>query len=203
MQRYLELFSYRTNVGDHLSDNEIEAVRLFLVECCPDFSSFTKTSEGLLNYIRQSQVVEINQEDLEETKHGHCLYTKGAPSGEVTIMLAGTVDVISGKESFKTVMGPWSILGSNMLSSNRNKTYITDFTAHVKSKYCRILKLSRSRYYMLLEEEREDDRNITLSQLKDAEEDSDTDAETRLHDVKMNLDHHHMMDDTTTDEEEE
>ena len=165
MQRYLELFSYRSNVGAQLSLNEVEAVRLFLVECCPDFSSFTKHSKSLLKYIQKSEVLEFTQEDLQEHETGVCLFTKGAPSDTVIIMLAGSVEVISGKESFKTILGPWSILGANMLSSIRSKTYITDFTAHAISNYCRILKLSRSKYYMLLDKEKEDDRNLTLQQL--------------------------------------
>ena len=168
MQRYLELFSYRSNVGAALSQNEREAVRLFLVECCPDFSSFSRNSAGLLKYIEASVVVELTEDQIEEYGDlGYCLYTKGAPSDEIIIMLAGTVQVTSGKESFKTVLGPWSILGANMLSSIRSKSYITDFTAYVKSDYCRILKLSRSKYYMLLDKEKEMDRNLTISQLEE------------------------------------
>lgn len=166
MQRYLELFSYRSNVGANLSVNEAEAVRLFLVECCPDFSSFKKSSEGLLKYIEESEVHELNQEDNNQA--GYCLYTKGAPSDEVTIILAGSVEITSGKESFKTTMGPWSILGANMFSSIRSKTYITDFTAHVSSSYCRYVLLSRSKYYMLLNKEKEGDRKLTLAQLNGA-----------------------------------
>ena len=168
IQRYLELFSYRSNVGSQLTENEMDAVKLFLIECCPDFASFRKSSRDLSKYIEESKVVELTEEQLQEHGDlGYCLYTKGAPSDEVVIMLAGTVEVTSGKESFKTVLGPWSILGANMFSSIRSKAYITDFTAHVKSDYCRILKLSRSKYYMLLDKEKEGDRNLTLSQLSE------------------------------------
>ena len=187
MQRYLELFSYRSNVGGRLSENEVEAVRLFLVECCPDFSSFTKNSDGLLKYIEDSDVVELTQENLQDHEKGYCLYTKGAPADEVIIMLAGNVHVISGKESFKTVLGPWSILGANMFSSVRSKTYITDFTAYVKSAYCRILRLSRSKYYHLLDKEKEGERQLTASQLEDRE-DRDGHDEDELREVKVKLD---------------
>ena len=189
MQRYLELFSYRSNAGSNLSDNEIDAIRLFLVECCPDFSAFRKTSSALLKYIESSQVIELKEEELREHGDlGYCLYTKGAPSDEVTIMLAGMVEVTSGKESFKTVLGPWSILGSNMLSSIRSKTYITDFTAYVKSDYCRILRLDRSRYHMLLDKEQEGDKNLTRSQLEERASMDGNPPELRELEVKTDSD---------------
>ncbi|QDZ19691.1 DUF21 domain-containing protein [Chloropicon primus] len=189
MQRYLELFSYRSNVGVQLSENERDAVRLFLVECCPDFATFSKSSRALLKYIEDSQVVEMTEEQLQgHGDLGYCLFTKGAPSDEVMIMLAGTVEVTSGKESFKTSLGPWSILGSNMLSSIRSKTYITDFTAYVKSDYCRILKLNRTKYYMLLDKEKESDRNLTLSQLQERGiPEGEAPDESDMEDVQVDL----------------
>ena len=112
----------------------------------PGLQRFRKTSSALLKYIESCRS-SSSRRSTRGRRPG--LPIKGVPSDEVTIC-CGTVEVTSGKESFKTVLGPWSILGSNMLSSIRSKTYITDFTAYVKSDYCRILRLNRSRYYMLL-----------------------------------------------------
>ena len=166
MQRYLELFSYRSNMGDSLGENEVQAICVFLTECSPDFNSFDRASPNLIDFVgKHSVVVELTKEFLDQHENGLCLYTKGAPSEHVMLILAGTVHVISGKEGFTTTLGPWSLLGANMLSATRSRSYITDFTAVTKSDYCRFLKMSRSKYYTLLDTRHEEQKQVMADQV--------------------------------------
>ena len=78
-----------------------------------------------------------------EPSHEDILYKRGKPSNVCTLVLSGRVTVQAGKDSFRSELGPWSLLGADSLEQEDGK-YIPDFTAFVTSDKVRCLSITKA-----------------------------------------------------------
>lgn len=138
-----------------LSLEEAQAVTAYLLHNVREFEPF-KTNPALLKaLVRKSDVLDnsfvvnnASDNDIDadhsdsETSNCFNLYKKGETSSYFTLLLQGKIVAHVGAEELQTELGPWTMLGTNALTSD---VYIPDFDAETVDS-CRLVRIQRDNY---------------------------------------------------------
>lgn len=131
-------------IEEHLSLEETKAVTAHL----------WKNHEEVVALLTENQlhrlIAETSVSNLPTAPHvvgeslpSEVLYEKGIQSDICTLILAGKVTVLVGKDEFRSDVSSWSLLGAGAIE---DPEYTPDFTAFVSDGPCRCLRISRARF---------------------------------------------------------
>mmetsp|Transcript_3633 Transcript_3633/g.6218 ORF Transcript_3633/g.6218 Transcript_3633/m.6218 type:complete len:290 (+) Transcript_3633:104-973(+) len=145
---------------EKLTNEEVQAITSHLTNNVPqiqrllDGTSVLGTQAVSVDQIKQ--MVQMGCKVIEITRKSHpdaimrmepvnedILYKRGKPSNVCTLILSGRVTVQAGKDSFRSELGPWSLLGADSLEQEDGE-YIPDYTAFVTSETVRCLSITKA-----------------------------------------------------------
>lgn len=147
----LEFFNYRQRVRGVMSHVEATAVFHHLIKTLKVFTKdrASVSDRAFKNLLRSLQVKDIkldkSKSDVDYVEDGGLvLYRSGHATNYFTLVLEGKVEVLAGRQKFRSEQARWSIFCDGILDStyssyvNRQPTidFVPDFT-------CRIIKDSR------------------------------------------------------------
>eukprot|EP00824_Muranothrix_gubernata_P012279 TRINITY_DN26138_c0_g1_i1.p1 TRINITY_DN26138_c0_g1~~TRINITY_DN26138_c0_g1_i1.p1 ORF type:complete len:584 (-),score=118.62 TRINITY_DN26138_c0_g1_i1:3-1754(-) len=117
----LSLFDRRRLLFNRLSPVELQAVYSFLSSNIDCFHQSVIHELALKKLLASKEVVEF------KPSQGKSIYERGSKEQVFTLILQGKVSIVSGKEEFKSEIGPWNVMGKSALTS---ESWACDFTAH-------------------------------------------------------------------------
>lgn len=96
-----------------------------------------------------------------DLKFGEQLYKSGKPLTHCTLILSGSLEIISGSEGFRSRCGQWSFVGQSALDLEKPSGSSCDFTASVSSEEgLRCLRINRAELVKMLEEKNIDENQM-------------------------------------------
>ena len=133
-----------TVLKDSLSEEEVHSIGIYLFTNVPQIQRmFRNDMTGLQKLVRSSAVISLTRkaEKDEKPSQEDYLYRKGKMTTTCTLVLEGSVEVVSEEGSVGIIRGPWSTLAVGALESAEG-TFVPDFSASVASEQVRFLRLS-------------------------------------------------------------
>ena len=151
---------YGDVVNDTMTVDELNAVTAHLMNNVPQFEPALRdpvtklriSREELHSVLTRSILICINRVSTDEmisTRHPDktdILYRHGTPSDKCILILSGKIVVYSGKDEFRSELGPWSIIGIDALGSEPY-SFTPDYTAFILSSEVRYLVITRQSFF--------------------------------------------------------
>ena len=151
------IFSSKKVTSITLSSQEVSAIFYHLTGNISEFKN-SLSSSSFKDYIKNDcelYIIDYNpnqsiNDDI--SQDGYNLYTFGTSANYATLILDGKIEIISGRDQFKSYKSRWDILCNNIFQfhiENNNQIitndYIADFNAKVVTS-ARILRLNRDKF---------------------------------------------------------
>lgn len=155
------------NSAAGLSDLELESIAVHIYASVPQldqaWGSYEEAIPKLRQLVASASIIEISlsQYDVQDFRTKkiskssardiisaisnasglNSLYTRGEHSDLCIFLLSGEVHVVAGRDKFKVTVGPWSVLGQEILIHPDHVGFIPEFSAVVASKSAKYLVL--------------------------------------------------------------
>lgn len=126
-----------------LTDEEEKAVLAHLKSNIPQVKELSDPQ--LREIVKRAQLVDIprtTEEGYSLPNIEDILYQRHRVTNTTTIILAGKVTILAGRDEFRSEAGPWSVLAPDALVE-ADGTYEPDFTAFVESSHVKCIRISR------------------------------------------------------------
>ncbi len=139
---------------NELSDDEVNAVTAHLSSNVSIIVQAIEAGEikkeNLKMAVKHTPVLELKGPNFQGSGHQSAktgdeavLYRRGKPETHCTLILSGKMQIVAGREEFRSEAGPWSILGEHALNADEG-SYVSDFRASPLGDVVRCLRFSRT-----------------------------------------------------------